>query len=215
MKKRFDLIIFDWDGTLIDTIDWIVSCLQNAAVQCRFKVPDPQAAKDVIGLSIDNATRHLFPDATDEDRKRFITHYSRAFFSKRLSRADLFDGVFEMLNRLKENDYRLAVATGKGRKGLQEALRQTETEHLFDITRCADETASKPDPFMLREIIGYLDIPSERALMVGDSIHDLQMARNAGVASVAVACGAHGQELLKQHNPLSCLTRTSQLLEFI
>ena len=215
MKKRFDLIIFDWDGTLIDTIDWIVSCLQNAAVQCRFKAPDPQAAKDVIGLSIDNATRQLFPEASGEERQQFIAHYSRAFFSKRLSRADLFDGVFEMLNRLRENDYRLAVATGKGRKGLQEALLQTETGYLFDITRCADETASKPDPFMLRDIISRLDIPAERALMVGDSIHDMQMARNAGVASVAVSCGAHGQELLRQYNPLLCLTQTSHLLEFI
>lgn len=215
MKKRFDLIIFDWDGTLIDTIDWIVSCLQNAAMTCRFKVPEVQAAKDVIGLSIDNAVKDLFPDADDEDRQRFIAQYSRAFFSKRLSRADLFDGVFDMLNRLKENDYRLAVATGKGRKGLQEALTQTDTEFLFDITRCADETASKPDPIMLREIIDYLDIPAERTLMVGDSIHDLQMARNAGVASVAVACGAHGRELLQQYEPLLCLSHTSQLLEFI
>ncbi|WP_341326074.1 HAD-IA family hydrolase [Methylotuvimicrobium sp. KM2] len=215
VPKRFDLIIFDWDGTLVNTIDWIVHCLQNAAVRCRFEVPEDQVAKDVIGLSIDNAVRQLFPEADNDARNTFIEHYGQAFFAKQLSRADLFKGVFDMLNILRASGYRLAVATGKGRKGLQKALVQTGTEHLFDITRCADETASKPAPVMLQEIIDRLEIPTERALMVGDSIHDLQMARNAGIVSAAVACGAHSPELLRQYDPLFNLAQTSQLLEFI
>lgn len=215
MNKRFDLIIFDWDGTLIDSIDWIVQCLQDAAAQCRFEIPEVRAAKDVIGLSIGNAVSRLFPEAEQDDKDRFIRYYGQAFFTKQLSRADLFGGVFDMLSYLKADGYRLAVATGKGRKGLQSAMMQTGTEHLFDITRCADETASKPAPVMLQEIIGCLEIAPERALMVGDSIHDMQMARNAGIPSAAVACGAHSEDTLRQYDPIINLTQTSQLLEFL
>lgn len=215
MNKRFDLIIFDWDGTLINTIDWIVHCFQQAAMLCQLEVPDTHAVKDVIGLSIDNAVSRLFQEADADARQRFIRQYGQIFFTKELSRTDLFGGVFDMLSRLKDSDYKLAVATGKGRKGLQKALAQTGTEHLFDITRCADETASKPDPLMLREIIDYLDIPAERSLMVGDSVHDLQMARNAGIASAAVACGAHGPDVLRHYDPIFNLTQTSQLLKLI
>ena len=117
-----------------------------------------------------------------------------------------------MLTQLKRRGYLLAVATGKGRKGLQQALGDTGTEELFCITRCADETASKPSPLMLQEIMAAKGVPAERALMVGDSIHDLQMASNAGIAALAVACGAHSARVLQQYNPLLCLQQTSHML---
>jgi len=215
MKKRFDLIIFDWDGTLVDSIDWIVLCLQTAAEQCDFPIPERQAAKDVIGLSIKNAIGTLFPGTDERIQNQLIACYSQAFFSKQIGRDDLFEGVFEMLVQLKQKGYQLAVATGKSRAGLQKALQATGTEELFCITRCADETASKPDPTMILDIICQMDAANERTLMVGDSIHDLQMALNAEIPAIAVSCGAHSEELLQQYNPLRCLRRPTELLDII
>jgi phosphoglycolate phosphatase len=196
MKSRFDLIIFDWDGTLINSIDWITNCLQHAAVQYDCPVPEAQAAKDVIGLSINKAMQTLFPEVGEQMQKQLVACYSQKYFSKQISRDDLFPGVYEMLVQLNKTGYQLAVATGKTRAGLQEALQATGTEELFCITRCADETASKPDPRMLREIIQHTHTAKERSLMVGDSIHDLQMAHNAHISAIAVSCGAHSAESL-------------------
>src|SRR5664279_4724383 len=153
MKNRFDLIIFDWDGTLIDSIDWIVSCLQTAAKQCDCAIPKPQAARDVIGLSITNACSKLFPGIDQDTLTRMTACYQRAYSSRQFSRKDLFSAVYEMLVELKQTGYQLAVATGKTRAGLQQALQATATEDLFCISRCSDETASKPDPLMLQQIM--------------------------------------------------------------
>ena len=215
MKKNFDLIIFDWDGTLVDSIDWIVLCLQTAADQCNCAIPARQAAKDVIGLSIKNAIGTLFPGTDEQIQNQLLVCYSQAFFSRQFSRDDLFAGVFEMLVQLKQMGYQLAVATGKSRAGLQKALLATGTEDLFCITRCADETASKPDPAMVLDIMGQMNAVNERTLMVGDSIHDLQMAFNAQIPVIAVSCGAHSEELLQQYNPLRCLRRPTELLDII
>ena len=212
MKNRFDLIVFDWDGTLINTIDWIVHCLQRAGEQYGFLTPEPQAAKDVIGLCIDNAVAALYPAADAETQKKIVHHYSQAYFSKQLSQEDFFPGVYDMLLHLKESGYQLAVATGKTRAGLTHALAATSTENVFDITRCADETASKPNPKMLHEIMQYTQATPNRTLMVGDSIHDMQMARNAKVPSIGVVCGANSLESLQQYDPLLCLQQPTELL---
>ena len=216
MKNRFDLIIFDWDGTLIDSIDWIARCLQNAANNTRHTTPNYQSAKDVIGLSIDKAIAALFPDANENEVHTLVDHYEKAYFSKKISRDDLFTGVFDMLEALKKSGYLLAIATGKTREGLDEALHATGTADLFSITRCADETQSKPHPKMLEEIMTHLQISPERVLMVGDSTHDLQMAINAGIASVGVASGSHDADQLLQYQPLHCLSNPVELrLHFI
>ena len=215
MKNRFDLIIFDWDGTLINSIDWITNCLQHAAVQCDRPIPETQAAKDVIGLSINKAMQSLFPEVDKQTQERLVACYSQKYFSRQISRDDLFPGVYEMLVQLNEAGYQLAVATGKTRAGLQEALQATETEELFCITRCSDETASKPDPRMLNEIIRHTHTAKERSLMVGDSIHDLQMALNAHISAIGVSCGAHSAEFLQQYNPLLCLQQPAELLNII
>ncbi len=212
MKNRFDLIIFDWDGTLINSIDWITSCLQNAAKYCELTIPESQAAKDVIGLSIKNAMHALFPDADNATQEQLVARYSQAYHSKTISKDDLFPGVYDMLVHLNQEGYQLAVATGKNRAGLQHALQATETKDLFCATRCADETASKPDPRMLNEIIEQTQIESGRAVMVGDSIHDLQMAANAQISFVAVSCGAHSEDFLQQYKPLLCLQQPAQLM---
>lgn len=209
------MIIFDWDGTLINSIDWIASCLQYAAAQYNCPIPESQAAKDVIGLSINKAMQTLFPEVDEQTQQQLVACYSQKYFSKQISKDDLFPGVYEMLIELNEAGYQLAVATGKNRAGLQEALRATGTEELFCITRCADETASKPDPRMLNEIMQHTDTAKERALMVGDSIHDLQMALNAHISAIAVSCGAHSEEFLQQYNPLLCLQQPSELLTII
>ncbi len=199
----------------MDSVDWIARCLKKAGEHCGLPAPEHQAAKDVIGLSIDRAMKRLFPQANDDLQHLLIEHYSREYFSHRVSRDDLFAGVYGMLQQLQAAGYHLAVATGKTRAGLDEALAETGTREFFCATRCADETASKPDPKMINELIGYTRISRERTLMVGDSIHDLQMARNAQIPSVAVACGAHPLESLRQYQPLLCLDQPTQLLEFM
>jgi phosphoglycolate phosphatase len=214
MKNRFDLIVFDWDGTLIDTIDWIVHCLQKAGEQCGCLIPEPQAAKDVIGLCIENAVQALFPNADTITQEKLVALYSHAYFSKQLSQDDFFPGVYDMLVHLKESGYQLAVATGKTRAGLIQALQATGTEGLFSVTRCADETASKPDPKMLHEIMQQSQTTPARTLMVGDSIHDMQLARNANVPSVGVSCGANSEESLLQYGPLLCLQQPTELLTY-
>jgi len=215
MKNRFDLIIFDWDGTLVDSIDWIVSCLQHAAVSCNCTIPERQAAKNVIGLSTQNAIQTLFPGADEETRNQLVSSYIQAFFSRQIDRNDLFAGVYEMLVQLRQAGFQLAVATGKSRAGLNKALQATGIEDLFHVTRCADETASKPDPAMVLDIIRYTEATNERTLMVGDSIHDMQMALNARISSIAVSCGAHSKDILQQYNPLTCLQQPAELLAII
>jgi phosphoglycolate phosphatase len=212
MKDRFDLLIFDWDGTLVDSIDWIVYCVQTAAQRCNCPAPSPQAAKDIIGLSIQEAMNTLFPEVSSEIQQQMIAHYSELFFSKQTTADDLFAGVEEMLMQLKQAGYQLAVATGKTRSGLDKVLHSTGMKNLFTVTRCSDETASKPHPLMLEEIMQYTGISPQRTLMIGDSVHDLQMAQNAQISAIGVTCGAHSAEVLQQYQPLFCIAQPIELL---
>lgn len=215
MKHRFDLIIFDWDGTLVDSVDWIVQCIQAAALACGYAPPPSSAVKDIIGLSIENALITLFPDVALQDRQRIAADYAQRFFSKPIGPDDLFPGVEDMLRQLRRQGYRLAVATGKKSRGLSQAITGTGVGDLFCTTRCADQTASKPNPLMIDEIVAELGVSKNRTLMVGDSSHDMQMALNAEVASVAVTCGAHSAAILQQFSPLHCLSFPTELTDFI
>ncbi|MEN8259772.1 MAG: HAD-IA family hydrolase [Pseudomonadota bacterium] len=215
MKHPFDLIIFDWDGTLINSIDWIVSSLQWAAQTCSYDPPSNRASRDVIGLALHDALGALFPEAGPEAKKQLTHKYAEHFNSRRLSRGDLFEGIHGMLVTLKEANYRLALATGKSRAGLEKALKETDLVGLFDATRCADETASKPNPKMLFQLMSELDAQKNRTLMVGDSVHDIMMAKNANVASIGVTCGAHDRHTLSHYTPMACLSNTADLLEIL
>lgn len=215
MKNRFDLIIFDWDGTLVDSIEWIVSCLQYAARECGYDAPDGQSARNIIGLSIEQAMDRLFPDADQLAREQLIKAYSQHFFSREVSQKDLFPGVYDMLEYFKREGYLLAVATGKKNAGLMRAMSGTGVTGFFNTTRSADQTASKPNPLMIDEIVAEMNVSKDRTLMIGDSVHDMKMAEFAGVASIAVECGAHSREVLNQYKPLTCLQQTSALLAII
>lgn len=213
MKDRYDLLIFDWDGTLMDSIGWIVECLRHAARETGLAVPEESAARSVIGLSLHEAMQTLYPGSTPALASELAGHYRELYRSPPAAALGLFEGVEEMLTGLRSQGYLLAVATGKARTGLEHAFRSTGVGELFHASRCADETASKPHPLMLHQLLDELDIATARALLVGDSLHDLRMAQNAGMDVVAVACGANSRTELMELKPLACLETTTELLK--
>lgn len=215
MKERFDLLVFDWDGTLFNSIEWIVDCIQRAASVCDCAVPSATAARSVIGLSLEGAMAELFPGVRGPTARELVEAYRSFYCARAIGEADLFAGVHDMLDVLRERGYLLAIATGKTRAGLMHALAATSTRTLFDTIRSADETASKPDPEMLVQITAELAVPPERTLMIGDSVHDLRMAMNAGMEAIAVSCGANTREQLLGLRPLACLDHTVELLSIL
>lgn len=200
-KKRFDLIVFDWDGTLMDSTSTIVRCIQAAARDLGLPVPDKSAASYVIGLGLLDAMQVAMPDLPPTAYPKMVERYKYHFLTQDKD-LTLFDGVDEMLKDLSGQGYFLAVATGKSRVGLNRALNATNLLTRFDATRCADETFSKPHPAMLMELTRELGQDMGRTLMIGDTTHDLQMAINAGAAGVAVEFGAHTTDQLSSLNPL-------------
>ena len=215
MKNRFDLLVFDWDGTLFDSIDWIVASIQESAKACSYPTPSSKLARSVIGLNLDEAMQQLFPDISPQKKSDMVQTYQQHYTSRTMGADDLFHGVLPMLLQLRKAGYMLAVATGKGRRGLRSALNATGTAAYFDATRCADEAESKPHPKMLLQLIEELRVTHSRVLMIGDSVHDLMMANNAGVASVAVACGASDRMDLQRLKPILCLEETRKLVEIL
>ena len=212
MKDRYELIVFDWDGTLSDSVGWIVTCLQQAARETGLTPPDDRAARSIIGLSLQGAMDLLYPGAPETTAQQLLTHYRRAYYDRSGQPIPLFAGVDAMLSTFRERGYQLAVATGKARSGFDRALDESGTRSVFHATRCADETASKPHPRMVDELLAELAVPRHRALLVGDSLHDLLMARNAGVDAIAVSCGANTAEELAELSPLACLESAADLL---
>ncbi|MEO7150188.1 MAG: HAD-IA family hydrolase [Burkholderiaceae bacterium] len=188
--RQFDLIAFDWDGTLFDSTALIARCIQDACADIGTTVPSDAQASYVIGLGLIDALRHAAPDLARERYPDLAACYRHHYVAQQHDIV-LFDGTLAMLRRLKDNGHKLAVATGKSRRGLDEALRTVELRDLFDATRTADETASKPHPRMLLELMDELGVTPQRTLMIGDTTHDLELAINAQAASVAVTFGAH------------------------
>jgi phosphoglycolate phosphatase len=215
MKNQYDLLIFDWDGTLFDSIPWIVSCLQWAARDCGLPIPPDAAARSVIGLSLNLAMAELFPGESSNDIDALVQAYVHYYHTRPAGPEGLFEGIPEMLDALKQAGYRLAIATGKQNCNLPQVLGASGASHWFDAFRGADASLSKPDPRMLHEIMADLRVPPERTLMIGDSIHDLRMAANADVKSVGVSCGANTAEELLSLNPIYCLAQTKELLPLL
>ncbi len=200
-RKQFDLIVFDWDGTLMDSTVAIVKCIQAAARDVGLPVPSDEAASHVIGLALPEAMQAAVPDMPAAMSPRMVERYRYHFLTKDHELV-LFKGVREMLNELSQQGYFLAVATGKSRVGLNRALNAAGLLSLFDATRCADETFSKPHPAMLQELTRELGQDMRRTVMIGDTTHDLLMAKNAGAAAIAVEYGAHPVDQLQACRPL-------------
>jgi len=187
---NFELIAFDWDGTLFDSTQIITRCIQEAVVVVGGVRPSDEAAGYVIGLGLKQALAHAAPDVPPEQYPLLGERYQH-HYALHVSDLSLFDGVLPMLAALKTRGHKLAVATGKSRRGLDESLKSVALKGLFDASRTADETAGKPHPKMLQELIAQFGLAPERVLMVGDTTHDLQMALNAACPSVGVSYGAH------------------------
>lgn len=211
---KYSLVVFDWDGTLMDSTHSIVAAIQAACRDLHLPVPASESASWVIGLSLESALRSAVPDLTDKDVPAFLERY-RIHYLLRDPELKLFDGAGELLASLAGMGVLLAVATGKSRVGLDRALKATGLVNAFDDTRCADETFSKPHPAMLLELMDTLNVEPSRVVMIGDTSHDLQMAANAGVDAVAVTYGAHSVAELRGCSPAGLVNNVSELREWL
>jgi phosphoglycolate phosphatase len=198
--RVFDLIAFDWDGTLFDSTAIITRCIQEAVRDVGGTVPTDEAASHVIGLGLMQALAHAAPDVPQDKYPQLGARYRHHYMAQQ-DAISLFEGVLPMLAELKLRQHWLAVATGKSRKGLNAALQTVELQGLFDASRTADETLGKPHPRMLHELMHEMGVEPARVLMIGDTTHDLQMAVNAGCASVGVSYGAHAPEAFDALGP--------------
>jgi phosphoglycolate phosphatase len=200
-RKNYDLLVFDWDGTLMDSTTTIIRCIQAAAQDLGLSTPTTENASYVIGLGLADAMKIAMPDVDPEYYPQIVARYRQHYLSQDHDLL-LFDGVREMLTDLSQQGYLLAVATGKSRVGLNRALTQHNLTPLFHATRCADETFPKPHPAMLLELTSELGQDINRTVMIGDTTHDLLMAGNAGAEAIAVNYGAHEDHALQELNPV-------------
>ncbi|HWL28013.1 MAG TPA: HAD-IA family hydrolase [Burkholderiaceae bacterium] len=198
--KRYDAVVFDWDGTVMDSTHSIVAAIQGACSDLELPIPSASEASWVIGLSLESALYRCVPTLGAEQLPRFLERY-RHHFLRRDPEIKLFEGIVALLDALRARDVALGVATGKSRVGLDRVLGTMQLHDYFHATRCADESLSKPNPAMLLEIMTELDLEPGRVLMVGDTTHDVHMATAAGVDSMAVTYGAHDQRTLLQSEP--------------
>ncbi|TCN90108.1 HAD-IA family hydrolase [Shewanella fodinae] len=213
--KHYDLIIFDWDGTLMDSIGRILACLRNVARDMGFIEPPEAAQRDIIGMSLAQAMQTLFPGRPSQEYPLMQQSYRDNYQRQAHVATPLYHGITELLTQLQQLQYQLAVATGKSRPGLDRSLQQTGLDQFFHLSRCADEAHSKPHPDMLQQLLAHTGVPASRALMVGDSILDLQMANAAGVAAVGVSYGAHSCEKLQLQNPKAIISEPLALLSVL
>ena len=212
--RQYDLVVFDWDGTLSDSTSVIVRCIQAAVLDVGGVKPSDDAASYVIGLGLMQALAHAAPDVPAHKYPELGARYRHHYLAHQ-DDISLFDGVLDLLAELKGRGHQLAVATGKSRRGLADALQAVELKGVFAGSRTADETAGKPDPRMLHELMREFDVPAERVLMIGDTTHDLQMALNAGCASVAVSYGAHEAQSLLPLQPRTIVHSVAQLRDWL
>ncbi len=214
MTQQFDLVVFDWDGTVMDSTGTIVTCIQEAARDLGYEVPHDSVASYVIGLGLNDALQHAVPSLPAAEYpklvQRYVTHW-RA----REHEMTLFDGMRELLAELKGRDIKLAVATGKSRAGLDRSMTHGGLDGMFDWSRCADETHSKPHPQMLHDLLDRFMVEPARTLMIGDTTHDSQMALNAGVPALSVTYGAHPREQLETVAALAIVDSVGQLRHWL
>jgi phosphoglycolate phosphatase len=211
---KYELIVFDWDGTLLDSAGAIVRAIQAACRDLGLPEPDEQRARHVIGLGLADAMRHAVPDLAPERYQAMVDRYRFHYLSSDHELV-LFDGIPDLLERLVASGHQLAVATGKSRLGLERSLDHSGLRKYFGASRCADECHSKPHPQMLEELMDEFGVSGEQTLMIGDTSHDLLMASNAGVGGLAVTYGAHPHDHLAEHRPLACLHDVGELAAWL
>ena len=213
-RRRYELLVFDWDGTLIDSAGTIVACIQAACRDLGLPVPDDARASHVIGLGLHDALSYAIPGLATAEYGRVVARY-RQHFLARDPHIPLFPGTEAMLAELQGRGHLLAIATGKSRTGLARALDTTGLGRFFATSRCADQCAPKPAPDMLRDLMDELGVSSDATLMIGDTVHDLQMASHAGVAAIAVSHGAHPKGDLTALEPLACVDSIEELRRWL
>jgi phosphoglycolate phosphatase len=213
--SRYELLIFDWDGTVADSLHHIIESIHYAIDKLSFPMREDVAIKNIIGLGLEEALERLFPGINETQRKSMAAHYRECYMATSVDNISLFPGAENTIQSLHTNGHYLAVATGKSRRGLDRALEESGLKKYFHYTRCADETFSKPHPQMLEDIVGYFGTSDKKVLMIGDSEHDLQMAANAGLASAAVTYGAQEKEHLLQFEPVALFNSLRELPQWL
>ncbi len=221
--KQYPLLVFDWDGTLVDSIKRIVTSLQFASKQTLDITVSETRARDVIGLGLSEAIAKLHPELNEQlhadDLNRIADVYRQHYLYDNTVPAPLFAGVNQLLDSLRDDGYTLAISTGKSRIGLEQSINEHQLADYFATTRCAgggkNESKSKPHPEMLHEILHELNFSAAQTLMIGDSEHDLKMANNANMQCIGVTHGVHDAATLEKHNPLTCLTNITELSAYL
>lgn len=210
LQKPYELLVFDWDGTLMNSCQHIVECLQAAITDLDWQQQDGEVLQQYIGCGMFKLVTELFPDRKEVEQKQLIEQYRQHFFADP-HQETLFDGVVDTLQQLAEQNYTLAVATGKGRRGLDLALEHSGLKDLFVTTRTADDGFAKPHPQILEDIMQEVGIANHATLMIGDTEFDMQLALNAKVSAVAISCGVHDEERLQRCKPLVILPSVNKL----
>jgi phosphoglycolate phosphatase len=214
MGKQFDLLVFDWDGTVVDSAGHIVDSIQAACRDLDLAVPSPERARYIIGLGLADAMAYLLPDLPPTEYVRLADRY-RFHYLAGDHRVTLFEGLREGLVQLHARGFLLGVATGKSRRGLDRALQDSGLQPFFHLSRCADEGFPKPHPEMLIYLMDMLGVAPQRTLMIGDTSHDLEMARAAGVTGLAVTYGAHEEASLRAFAPAACIASSPELIAWL
>jgi phosphoglycolate phosphatase len=213
-ERRYELVVWDWDGTIMDSTPTIVQCIQQACRDLDFPVPEDSIASHVIGLGVHDSLRRVVPSIDPAHFPKLVDRFRFHYLAKD-HELHLFQGMRELLEDLKTQGFMLGVATGKPRRGLDRSLRHHQLGHIFHDTRTADESFSKPHPGMLLDLSDSLQVPVRKILMIGDTTHDLEMAQAAGVDGVAVTYGAHPADALRSANSLACLDNVKELANWL
>ncbi len=215
LPAHYDLVIFDWDGTLMDSVPKILACVKSLSLEYDLNMPADDAIRSIIGYSLEEALIRLFGEQVKADIPLFVEGYRRHYVELDSTPSPIFEGVESLLEALSAQGYKLAVATGKGREGLNRLLAESGLGGYFIASRCADEALSKPNPLMLEQLLNELDVPVSRALMVGDALMDLEMANNIGMDAVGVSYGAFTIEQLQTASPLAIIDHPLELMKVI
>ena len=213
-NKDYDLIIFDWDGTLMDSESKIVNCFRKAADDIGIDYPGDEAVRNIIGLGLKEALAVLMPDYSDTIQQQVVDSYREHFLHLDDTEMPMFEGVEEGLMQLQQEDYSLAIATGKARIGLDKVLEHTQLGEHFVVSRCADEAKSKPHPRMVLDILVETGVSADRAIVVGDTTYDIEMAHRANTDALAVCYGVHQREKLQAQKPIDCVENFTAVLRW-